>query len=472
MGKPNEPITDERFAELAHWGSERELNTLDALMWRTERPPSDSWTGVVLELLDSTPEWDKLRKAHEWALHMVPRFTERVVTPLVPIGPPLWSADPSFDLSNHLQRVTLPAPGSLQQVLELAQELGVTPLDQKRPPWKAIFVDGLEGGRSAYILQAHHVLMDGAAATQLFSRVLSPTREAPAPEWPESQARPTFGPGKAALYDAARLVRRTPGLLYRFAKAITQMALHPAKTGRYVASISRVAQPPARTASPLLADVPRKAWRFGVLECELADLKKAGRAAGGTVNDAFVSAILGGLRAYHARLGLDLDDVPISMPVSVRRADDPMGGNRFTGAFFSAPSSVTDPAKRIQAMRERVSRVRSEPALDFINTVTPLFNYVPAPVVSAALGKLAAGAALTTSSWPGVQSTVYMAGARFDRMFVFGPLPGTAMCAALCTHGSTCCVAINADGDVFTDLPALWASLREGLDEVLALAAD
>ena len=56
-------------------------------------------------------------------------------------------------------------------------------------------------------------------------------------------------------------------------------------------------------------------------------------------------------------------------------------------------------------------------------------------------------------------------------MYVFGPLPGTAMTAALNSHAGTCCIGINADGDVFEDTDALWECMREGLDEVLALGS-
>jgi hypothetical protein len=157
------------------------------------------------------------------------------------------------------------------------------------------------------------------------------------------------------------------------------------------------------------------------------------------------------------------------MPVSVRRADDAMGGNRFTGAFFAAPASIEDPAERIHAMRERVSAVRDEPALDVMGVVTPLMNFAPSQVVSTAIQNLTSNAVLTTSSWPGLTEHTYLAGARFERMFVFGPLPGTSMCAALCSHVGTCCIAINVDGAVFTDLDSLWAAMQQGLDQVLAL---
>jgi diacylglycerol O-acyltransferase / wax synthase len=459
-------------AELAHWG-EPELNPLDALMWRTERPPADSWTGVVVIVLSETPTWERIKAAHRWGIKVAPRFSDRVVEPLVPTGPPMWTADEDFDLDYHLRRVRLPGDGSMAELLELAQGMGVTPLDRSRPPWAALFVEGLAGGRAAYLLQAHHVLMDGAAATQLLSRILDREPGQPSVGVPDPAERPQVSrkaaTGRGIQWQATGAAKA----LRSSARVAGQILSDPVgalrETTAYVSSLPRVTTPPPPAESELLRPGPRTKWRFGSLECDLAELKKAAKAEGGTVNDAFVSAILGGLRIYHDRHGASLGDVPISMPVSMRRDDDPMGGNKFTGAFFSAPSGTADPGERIRAMHERVLRVRQEPALDVMNKVTPLMNLAPSPLVAAAISGLNAGATLTTSSWQGVPFATYWAGARFERMFVFGPLPGTSMCAALCTHEGVCCIGVNVDGDVFPDTDVLWECLQAGLDEVLAL---
>jgi diacylglycerol O-acyltransferase len=459
-------------AELGQWG-EPALNPLDALMWRTERPPADSWTGVVVMILGGTPEWSRLQSAHRWGVRVVPRFIERVVEPLVPTGPPVWSTDDTFDLGYHLRRVRLPEPGSMAQLLELAQNLAVTPLDRNRPPWISLFVEGLEGGRSAYLLQAHHVLMDGAAATQLFSRILDRAVDQEPSSAPRRNDRPRVSRRTATRHGLAWQAAGARHLLGSGARALLRVPVDPVRSVRaardFAGSVQRVTTPPPPADSPLLEPGPRRKWRYGALECDVTELKLAGKAAGGTVNDAFVAAVLGGLRIYHQRHGLDLGDVPISMPVSMRREDDPMGGNRFTGAFFSAPSGVADPADRISAMHERVERVRQEPALDFLNRLTPVMNLAPSPLVVATIQGLNAGATLTTSSWQGVPFETYFAGEKFERMFVFGPLPGTSMCAALCTHVGTCCIGLNVDGDVFPDTEVLWECMQAGLEEVLAL---
>lgn len=469
-------LSDEEIArgraELAHWG-EPELNPLDALMWRTERPPADSWTGVVVIVLGETPTWERIKAAHRWGIRLAPRFAEKVVEPLVPTGPPMWTTDENFDLDYHLRRVRLPGEGTMAELLEYAQAMAVTPLDRTRPPWAAVFVEGLEGGRAAYLLQAHHVLMDGAAATQLFSRILDREPDQVYDVAPGTIERPQVSRKDATGHGLRWQAGAVGKVLRGGAKAVGQVAADPVGVvrgaGAYLSSVPRVTTPPPRAESELLQPGPRTKWRFGSLECDLGDLKRAAKSANGTVNDAFVSAILGGLRVYHDRHGTTLGDVPISMPVSMRRDDDPMGGNRFTGAFFSAPSGLADPADRIRAMHERVLKVREEPALDIMNKVTPLMNLAPSPRVAAAISGLNAGATLTTSSWQGVPFRTYWAGVPFERMFVFGPLPGTSMCAALCTHEGICCIGVNVDGDVFPDTDVLWECLQEGLDQVLAL---
>lgn len=400
----------------------------------------------------------------------MPRFKQKIVEPALPVGPPVWTPDPDFDLSYHLRRVSLAAPGSMRELLDFAQIQGVTPLDRNRSPWIATLVEGLEGGRAAYILQAHHVLMDGGAATQLFERILGTGRESrglPAPRHDEDLE--TFTPVGALKSDLARLVQAAPGWAGRVGETVAGALARPGETMRYAQSMARVLAPPPSQPDPAVPAGPRTAWRFGSLECSLADLKGAAKAVGGTLNDAFVSAVLGGLRDYFAHDGVDLPDLPISMPVSVRGGNGDMGGNRFAAAFFAAPSGVDDPAERIGAVHDRVREARDEPALDFLGVVTPVFNFAPSGLVGPTLRSLTTSAMLTTSCWPGLKEPAYIAGARFERMFVFGPLPGTSMCAALCSHVGTCCIGVNVDGDVFTDLDRLWESLQRGLDEVLAL---
>jgi len=471
MPENDDPIPAEQlWRELERWGRDPHLSELDALMWRTDRHPAGAWSGAVLQLLDTTPDWERLRAAHEWFVQIVPRFAQRVVDPALPVGTPMWADDPGFDLDFHLRRVRLAEPGTQRQLLELVQTIALTPLDRTRPPWEGIVVEGLQDGRAAYVMHAHHVFMDGMALARLHERVLNTTREhQPDKLRPPSPPARSLSPVDVATKEIVRQVQRGPGAAARIVEGLAQGVRSPAATLDYARSLGRVAGPPPANPSAVLRGGHQRMWRFGTLECELTDLRRAGKAVGGTVNDTFVSALLGGLRHYCAAFGEDLQDVPISMPVAMRTANDAMGGNKFAGAFFLVPSGTADPAERIRELHTRVEAVRGEPALDFLGRLTPLLNRTPSGVAATILGSVG-GAVLTTSSWPGIRGERYMAGARFERMFVFAPLPGTAMTGAMCTHNGICCIGINADGEVFEDLDLLWECMQRGLDEVLALS--
>jgi diacylglycerol O-acyltransferase / wax synthase len=398
-----------------------------------------------------------------------------VVEPALPVAPPVWAADPDFDLDYHLRRVVLPAPGDTRALLTLTQALAVTPLDRSRPLWEATLVEGFGGGRAAYLLKVHHSLTDGLGGIQLLSHLHSRTRE-PSPEKPDPDApapeRPRrLGLAADALLEQARTAPASAWQLLDFTiGALRRPGRAAAEALRLAGSLRRVLAGPPASPSPLLRPRSGKAWRFGILECGLDELKAAGRAGGGTVNDAFIAALLGGLRRYHERFGVDVDELPIAMPVSLRRHDDPMGGNRFTGALLAAPVGLADPADRIAAIRGAVLSARAEPTLEMLGLIAPLLNRLPSGVAALAFGGVGASADLSASNVPGIPYPLYLAGARIDRMFAFGPLPGVAVMAGLISHVGTCCIGINCDGAVFEDPDLLMSCLQEGLDEVLALA--
>jgi hypothetical protein len=262
---------------------------------------------------------------------------------------------------------------------------------------------------------------------------------------------------------AATVARSGLGLLMRPGNAVGEAL-------RYVASLRRVVSPPPATPSPLLRARTGRVWRYGVLECPLLQLKSAGKAAGGSVNDAFVAALLGGLRIYHERHGVELDRLPMAMPVSLRKADDPMGGNKWAGALFAAPIGIADPEERIAAIRGTVLTLRTEPALDTFSLAAPLVNRLPS-TVGAVFARLGAAADLSASNVPGLPYQTYLAGAKVERVYPFGPLPGVAVMAAMVSHAGTCCFGLNIDGAAVDDVDVLMECFGAGLDETLAVGS-
>jgi WS/DGAT/MGAT family acyltransferase len=462
---------EEGWRSLAEWGVEPRMNDLEALMWRGERHPEFSSAGIVMELMSSVPDWERFRSAHVWGTSVVRRLRQRVVEPALPLGPPAWADDPEFDLDYHLRRVRLPHPAGMRELLDLAQVIAETPLDRTRPLWTGTLVENLEDGRSAYLLQAHHCLMDGQAAIQLFAGMHS-SRAEPSPDKP--QPKPSEPEQVSALAltaaDLAAQVRGLPAGTRRVLDTVGGVLTAPRRTARYLDSVRRVMSPPAGAApSPLQRRQSGRTWRFGILDCALDELKAAGRVVDGTVNDAYMAALLGGIRRYHDAVGIELGDIPTAMPVSLRKPGDPPGGNRFAGAMFAGPAAIRDPAGRIRAVRDRVRTVRKEPALDVLGALSPVLSRIPSGLLGLASGSVMPHPFLSGSNFPGLTTKVYAAGARVDGMYVLAPLPAVAMMAAMCSYAGNCCIGIDCDGAVFEDTELVWRCLADGLEEVLEL---
>jgi WS/DGAT/MGAT family acyltransferase len=464
-----EQTNEEGWRALLEWGAEPRMNDLEALMWRADRHPEFSSTGIVMELMASVSEWDRFRSAHVWGTSMVRRLRQRVVEPALPLGPPAWADDPEFDLDYHLRRVRLPEPAGMRELLDLAQVIAETPLDRTRPLWTGTLVDNLEGGRSAYLFQAHHCLMDGSGAIQLFGGIHS-NRAEPSPDKPNIEpAEPEHvTPLALTAADLAAEVRGLPSGALRVLGAVGGALAAPARTVRYLESMRRVLSPPAgAVASPLQRRQTGRTWRFGMLDCPLSELKAAGRVVDGTANDAYMAALLGGIQRYHDALGIELGDIPTAFPVSIRRPDDALGGNRFAGAIIAGPAGIRDPAERIAAIRDRVRRIREEPALDVLGALSPVLSRVQLGPLGRVVESAMPHPVLSGSNFRGLTNKVYAAGARVDGMYVLGPLPAVAMLAALCSYAGTCCIGINCDGAVFEHTEMLWKCMADGLDEVL-----
>ena len=453
---------------ITDWASAPRMNEIEALMWRSERPPAQSSTITAVMILDCTPDWERLVEAHRWATSAIPRSRQRVVEPLVPVGLPAWSVDEHFTLDHHLWRTGLPYGDA--DLMTFAADFAMRPLDRMRPLWEAVLVEGLPDGRAAYLLKMHHSLTDGIGGIQLLSSVQSNTREhTPNKPVPATCAGRHADSLRVTVDAAAAGITASLAAIPSAARVGLESLRNPlAATGRaldYAGSLRRVLTPPVE-GSPLLSDRTGQRWRFLTLECRLAELRSAAKAAGGSVNDAFVASLLGGLRRYHDAHGLELEQIPMAIPISLRREGDPEGGNKFTAAMFAAPLAQADPIARIQAIGHTTRSLRTEAALDAFSALAPALNRLPSAVAVAA-GRLGARADLSASNVRGQTEPSYLAGARVERMFPFGPLPGVAIMASMISHVGVCCLGINVDGDAVPDTELLSECLAAGLDEVL-----
>lgn len=457
------------------WGGGPDLSAWEALMWRADGDHRTRSTGVIVELLDTEPDWERLVAAHERLSERIPRLRERIVEPVLPLVLPAWSPDPHFDLDYHLQRIRLPDDGSMAELHATAAQFAARPLDPQRPPWEAMLVLGLAGGRAAYLFKPHHSLSDGIGLLQLLDLTHGHSRqpEAAAPSTPPAArpaetphgllanrlvAKAVSGPGgtvREALHFAGRLVDDPIG-------ATTEVI-------RFASSLRRVLSPAEAPHSPALTG-SGSGYRLDTFDVALEELKAAGRAAGGSVNDAFLAGVLGGIRRYHEKHSYSVDSIPMAVPVSLRTDTDPMGANKFAGARFAAPVGERDPKARITAIHRFILDARMEPALGFLDLIAPALSRLPDMVLTRIAGEMTGSSDIQASNLGGVGRSLYLAGARVTRIYPMGPRPGVAAMVTMLSYDGTCCIAVNFDPDAVPDADVFSACLREGLAEVTALA--
>ena len=458
-----------------------ELSPLDYLLHRGESHPSTRSAFLNLEILDQPADWGRLREAMDRASRVVIRMRQKVVIPPLPATPPRWVVDPDFDLDYHLRRVALPAPGTLRQLLDLAELTLQSPLDTSRALWEAIYVEGLEGGRAALLTKLSHAITDGLGGIALFEQVYDTERDAPSRPMPPVPV-PRDLSGNDLLRDSLRqlpestfaagqrLLGRAAGTA---ARLITQPGATVAETVRFADSARRMLSPPAAGPSPLLR---RRSLvsRTVVLELPLADLRAAAKSVAVTggrtasVNDAYLAALCGGLGRYHEVLGVPVDALPLALPVSLRSGDDPASGNRFTGVTIAAPVGESDPVERMRQVREQVIARRSEPAIDVIGRLAPVLSLLPDEAVYEVFERITP-ADVQASNVPGYAQDTFLAGARVERQYGLGPLPRVGMMAILISRAGTCTVAFRYDTASFTATDQLEKCLQAGFDEIVEL---
>src|ERR1700731_1568376 len=162
-------------------GLPERLSAFDMLLHRGEANPRTRSGIMALEILDTTPEWDRFRTRFDHASRRALRLRQKVVVPTLPTAAPRWVVDPDFNLDYHVRRMRVSEPGTLRQVFDLAELMLQSPLDIARPLWTATLIEGLPDGKAATLLHLSHAVTDGVGSVEMFAHIYDLERD-PAPQ--------------------------------------------------------------------------------------------------------------------------------------------------------------------------------------------------------------------------------------------------------------------------------------------------
>src|ERR671918_1547370 len=185
------------------------LTAVDASFIAQEGPSAHMHVGAVMIFEGAPPAYEDLVDHVRSRLHLVPRFRQKLAFPPVETGRPFWVDDPNFNLEYHLRHSALPAPGSEEQLRNIAGRIFSQQLDRTKPLWELWLVQGLEGGRFAIVGKSHHAVVDGISGVDINTVLFDTEREPVGPPGSPEEWLPRPEPSGAEVLAEAVLDRLT-----------------------------------------------------------------------------------------------------------------------------------------------------------------------------------------------------------------------------------------------------------------------
>jgi diacylglycerol O-acyltransferase len=453
------------------------MSAIDSSFLHIENDTTPMHIGGVSIFAGPPPAFEDLRAMVASKLELVPRYRQKVRFVPLSAGPPVWIDDPHFSLDYHMRHTAIPAPGSEEQLRQMAGRVFSQHLDRNRPLWELWAVEGLGGGRWALLSKVHHCMVDGVAATDLMSVMFSDTTGGtPAHRW----SPPPEPSGLEVLLRT--LVRRASpaGQVDALRRALGA----PRQTARSVLEMVRAtaaASPSMRPvgSSSLTGPIgPHRRWSWA--DARLTDVKTIRTALGGTVNDVVLTVITNGFRELLDSRGEDVaaDRVVRTMvPVSVRRRGERgVYNNRVSAVFARLPVGLHDPAARLDRIRAEMDGVKQSKQAVAGDVLTSLSGFAP-PLLLALGSRLVTlsprlNMHTATTNVPGPQQPVQTLGRRMLASYPFVPVVGSIRTVvAIFSYDGGLYFGVTGDYDGAPDIDVLTAGIERGMSDLLTLAS-
>ena len=439
-----------------------------------ERGPIHVHVGATILVEGAAPAYEDLIAHVEHRLNMVPRFRQKIVRIPLGIENPVWGDDTGFDVRRHVRHVAVPRPGRLDQLRDLVGRVMSEPLDLERPLWQLYMIEGLAGGRHAFVSKTHHALVDGVAAVDVGTILLDPSPRGTQLRLPEKPWDPDE-PSPAMLVRRAASERVTKPLAAA-GRATRNTIRMPVKTATRVIKTADAfrglaAGGPACPKSPFNVRIGRDrriAWH----KTDLDRLKRAREVVeGSTVNDVILSVVAGALRNFLDRRGDEVPDYLVALvPVSIRRPNEKGElGNRISTIMVKLPLAEPDPRKRLETLRDETARLKESDNARAASLLIEATGWAP-PTLNRLLASAMARPLifnLAVSNVPGPQQPLYLLGRRLQAIYPFVPLSpqNHALTIGMVSYDGSVFVGLVGDRDVVPDLDELAADIRVALRE-------
>ncbi|MBZ0117853.1 MAG: WSD1 family O-acyltransferase, partial [Sandaracinaceae bacterium] len=194
----------------------------------------------------------------------------------------------------------------------------------------------------------------------------------------------------------------------------------------------------------------RAAWSAPVA---LDDVKRIGRALGGTVNDVLLSAVSGALRGTLLDAGEEPFDVRVAVPVSLREPSEMEElGNRFGLVFLDLPVTIAGPQGRFRELKRRMDALKGSPEAILLFRLMQIAGGGPRWVEELLVWILGAKTTAVMTNVPGPREPRYLAGGRIRTIMFWVPQAGrVGVGVSIFSYAGEVRLGLNADARALPD---------------------
>lgn len=285
--------------------------------------------------------------------------------------------DPDFNVYNHISVVTVPKPGTYEQLSHAIGEFSAKSLDNDIPPWEFRIFDGVEDGSIAVFQKLSHATMDGMTAMKVMQGIFDFEPKVPETYEPvKFKAKPE--PTKMELLGEAynetvnRSLVHTPRAMLqlgRMAAGASKQALLK-KYEQLIQSRQEEAESiPIDTAPKHECKAPRTSLnqaismdkrRIAFANYDLSMLKAMAKELGCTLNDLCLVMISESLNCYFDGIGEIIEgDFVIGVPMNTRDESSPDRGNKLSVSLFNTYSSEASLMTRLANIQDQTREAKN-----------------------------------------------------------------------------------------------------------------
>ncbi len=462
----------------------RRLSSLDATFLYLEKKECPMHIGST-SIFDGKVTLKALTKHISERLHLIPRYTQKIVPDPFNIAHPTWEEDEEFDIGNHIFEVTSKKNLSLEDLVGIAGEKLTDVMDRSKPLWELFLVPKLAGGQSALISKIHHSMVDGISGVDLIKILfdISPDPESPPPKPEKQPPPPKLDPARQLLDSLLgsveegmnRFVEMQAGMLYLASTLFDPKSAE--KIPHFAGVLPAISAPP-----PILpfnkpcSGVKRLAWS----EFDFADARKVKNILGGTVNDVVLTILSEAVSRYVKMHGHKTKDkvVRFMVPVSLRQKDKRGSlGNLISILPVEIPLKSSGFHERFKFVNAKTAVMKETRLAESFLTFGAMYSMLPAPLQSA-LGQIADVPVppfnMVATNVPGPQIPLYLVGKKLVKQYPYVPIGyGLGLGCAIFSYNQVLYFGFSSDAQAMPDVEVfkeivdqVFVELIETADEI------